>query len=118
MTHLLPPQTDCPTLNPEAIPMEALLASSSHVLAFSSSSIRSRSSVPVPSKSVVSFNSGSNLLSKSSRKTARASAINDVSAAADPAQLEVTWQIVVGAIGVVSFSLVTVKYDRRIFILF
>ncbi|KAJ9672309.1 hypothetical protein PVL29_025789 [Vitis rotundifolia] len=77
--------------------MEASL-SSSHVLAFSSSNICSRSSVSVPSKSAVSFISRSNLLRKSRRQTTRVSVVNDVSAVADPAQVEVTWQIVVGAI--------------------
>ncbi|KAL6315107.1 hypothetical protein AAG906_035315 [Vitis piasezkii] len=113
-THLLPPQSDCSALNPETITMEASL-SSSHVLAFSSSNICSRSSVSVPSKSAVSFISRSNLLRKSRRQTARVSVVNDVSAVADPAQVEVTWQIVVGAIaGVTPFIVAGIEFSKRI----
>ncbi|XP_002274080.2 uncharacterized protein LOC100250451 isoform X1 [Vitis vinifera] len=113
-THLLPPQSDCSALNPETITMEASL-SSSHVLAFSSSNICSRSSVSVPSKSAVSFISRSNLLRKSRRQTARVSVVNDVSAVADPAQVEVTWQIVVGALaGVTPFIVAGIEFSKRI----
>ncbi|KAL6975224.1 hypothetical protein U1Q18_024019 [Sarracenia purpurea var. burkii] len=44
-----------------------------------------------------------------------AAAINDVSAAADPAQVEVTWQIVVGTLaGITPFVVAGIEFSKRI----
>ncbi|GMY31037.1 transmembrane protein [Fagus crenata] len=49
------------------------------------------------------------------RLTARISAINDVSATMNPAGVEVTWQIVVGAIaGVTPFVVAGIEFSKRI----
>uniref|UniRef100_A0A2P2JJ45 Uncharacterized protein LOC8277583 n=1 Tax=Rhizophora mucronata TaxID=61149 RepID=A0A2P2JJ45_RHIMU len=52
---------------------------------------------------------------KKGRLTARIAAINDVPAAADPGQVGVTWQIVVGAIaGVTPFVVAGIEFSKRI----
>ncbi|KAK9268568.1 hypothetical protein L1049_000322 [Liquidambar formosana] len=96
--------------------MEASI--SSHVLALPSPKPFPRNGVVTDySKSGVNFvpKNRSVQLIGNRRLTARTAAINDVSAVSDPATIEVTWQIVVGAIaGVTPFVVAGIEFSKRI----
>nr|XP_048329499.1 uncharacterized protein LOC107435503 isoform X3 [Ziziphus jujuba var. spinosa] len=70
------------------------------------------------SKPTLNFRSKSKgylLIGNQSLKTRRVAAINDVSAAADAVPVDLTWQIVVGAIaGVTPFVVAGIEFSKRI----
>ncbi|XP_012070970.1 uncharacterized protein LOC105633060 [Jatropha curcas] len=96
--------------------MEAALSSSSSLLLTSptnskSKSLRHRNTlITKHSKSMANIR-----LIVNRRSTTKIAAINDVSAAADLGQVEVTWQIVVGATaGVTPFIVAGIEFSKRI----
>ncbi|KAF8414226.1 hypothetical protein HHK36_002226 [Tetracentron sinense] len=97
--------------------MEASI--SSPILAFQGSKNLHRTGVtanpnPKPIVKII-HRKRSNLLIGTRKVPARIPAITDVSAAADPAQAELTWQIVVGAIaGVTPFVVAGIEFSKRI----
>ncbi|TKY57376.1 Viral late protein transcription factor 3, zinc ribbon [Spatholobus suberectus] len=93
--------------------MEVAAASSLSMLSLASVKTRSR----VAQNCHVTLRKGCNLCVKNARRRTRVGAVNvdDVTTVLDPASVEVTWQIVIGAIaGVTPFVVAGIEFSKRI----
>ncbi|KAL2316673.1 hypothetical protein Fmac_030549 [Flemingia macrophylla] len=93
--------------------MEAVAASSLYMLSLES--VKTRCSVARDCH--VTPRNGCNVLFKSGRRRRRVVAVNvdDVTTVLDPAPVEVTWQIMVGALaGVTPFVVAGIEFSKRI----
>ncbi|XP_050246613.1 uncharacterized protein LOC126694409 isoform X2 [Quercus robur] len=95
-------------------PMESLSPSLSSSLVPSSNNTFSKKTATKSNVNLVCPKKYTNLIGNR-RLTTRIKVINDVSTAMNPAGVEVTWQIVVGAIaGVTPFVVAGIEFSKRI----
>ncbi|KAF5728453.1 hypothetical protein HS088_TW21G00600 [Tripterygium wilfordii] len=90
--------------------METVTATSSPTITFPSSNLSSTNILKKYSKSTVTL-----ISRKGINRPIKTTAISDVSASANPAEAEVTWQIIVGAIaGITPFVVAGIEFSKRI----
>ncbi|XP_075671477.1 uncharacterized protein LOC142641010 [Castanea sativa] len=95
-------------------PMESLSPSLSSSLVPSSRNVFSKNTATKSNVNLVCPKKCNNLIGNR-RLTTRIEAINDVSTTMNPAGVEITWQIVVGAIaGVTPFVVAGIEFSKRI----
>ncbi|GAB4846011.1 hypothetical protein Ancab_025015 [Ancistrocladus abbreviatus] len=74
-----------------------------------------RTNFPKPVVASLKHRTTSHHASEGNKLKVRVKALDDISAAADPAQAQVTWQIVVGALaGVTPFVVAGIEFSKRI----